>query len=107
MADNETRSSSTPGWLIAIIVIVGLVVAAFAFGLVNIDQVGTGSMPKVKLETTAGEAPKFDVTTAKIDLGTKQESVNVPTVDVGTKEKTVTVPTISMEPAKDPNAKDK
>jgi len=35
----ETRRSGTPGWLIALLVVVALVVAAFAFGLVDIDQI--------------------------------------------------------------------
>ena len=84
----ETKSSGVPGWLLAIIVIVGLVVAAFAFGLVNIDQV------------SPGKAPVFDVSTAKVDLGKTDKTVKVPTIDVGSKDETVTVPTVDVEPAK-------
>ena len=112
MADNdinttETRSSSVPGWLIAIIVIVGLVVAAFALGLVNIDQVQTAKLPDVKVETSGGQAPAFDVDTADIAIGTKDATVEVPTVDVGTKDTSVTVPTISIDAVGDADKKDK
>ncbi len=103
----EVRRSGGGGWLIALILIVGLVVAAFAFGFINIDQVREGKAPTIKVETTGGEAPKFDVSTAKIDIGTKKEAVSVPTVDVGTKESSVTVPTISVQRADDPNKADK
>lgn len=78
----ETRKSSTPMWLLAILVIVGIVVAAFALGLVNIDQTKTAQLPDVKVETTGGQAPAFDVETAKIDVGSKQTTIEVPTVSV-------------------------
>lgn len=78
----ETRRSSSPAWLLALLVIVGLVVAAFALGLVNIDQVQDAKLPDVKVETSGGQAPTFDVDTAKIDVGTKTETIEVPTVNV-------------------------
>lgn len=102
----ETRSSSTPGWLIAIVVIVLLVVAAFALGLVNIDQTQTAKLPDVNVETSGGQAPAFDVDTATVDVGSKKETVDVPTVDVGSKETSIDVPTVSVEPAGNPEAKD-
>lgn len=86
-SSSETRGSGVPGWLLAIIVIVGLVVAAFAFGLVNIDQV------------SPAKAPVFDVSTAKVDLGKSEKTIKVPTIDVGSKDETVTVPTVDVEPA--------
>ena len=76
------RRSNTMGWLIALIVVVALVVAAFAFGLINIDQTQSAKLPDVKVETTGGQAPKFAVDTAKVDVGTKDETIKVPTVDV-------------------------
>jgi hypothetical protein len=97
----ETRSSSLPGWLLALLVIVGLIIAAFALGLVNVDQISSGKAPGLKVETTAGEAPTFDVNTATVDLGQKEKTVKVPTIDVGSKDETVTVPTLDVEPAKD------
>ena len=103
----EPRRSGGSGWLIAIIVLVALVVAAFAFGFVNIDQVREGKAPTVKLETSGGQAPVFDVETAKINVGSKQETVETPTLDIGSKKSTVDVPTISIERTDNPDAKDK
>jgi hypothetical protein len=103
----ERRSSSGFGWLIALVIVAALVVAAFAFGLVNVDQISSGKAPGIKVETTAGEAPVFDVQTARIDIGKKQETVQVPTVDVGSKDKNVTVPTVSIDRVDNPDAKDK
>ena len=72
--------SSNAGWLIAILVIVGLVVAAFALGFIDIDQTKTAKLPDVKVETSGGQAPAFDVDTADINVGTKKETIEVPTV---------------------------
>lgn len=87
MADYETRDgrvvhtrSSTPGWLIALLVVVALVVAAFAFGLVDIDQTRSAKAPDIKV--SGGQAPAFDVDTAKVDVGSKKETIEVPTVNV-------------------------
>jgi hypothetical protein len=103
----ETRSSSTPGWLLAILVIVALVVATFAFGLINIDQVREAKVPDIKLETSGGQAPTFDIQTARIAIGKNEATVKVPTVDVGSKDTTVTMPKISVERAEDSNASNK
>lgn len=100
------RPSSNMGWLIALLVIVGLVMAAFALGLIDIDQTRGAKLPDVKVETSGGQAPAFDVNTANIDVGKKQETVKVPTVDVGSKDTQVTMPTISVDPAGDPNKKE-
>lgn len=75
------RTNNT-GWLVALLIIVALVVAAFAFKLINIDQVSSGSLPKIKVDTAGGSLPKFNVDTAKIDVGTKTEAVKVPTIRV-------------------------
>lgn len=89
--------TNNSGWLIALLVIVALVVAAFAFKLINIDQLTSGSVPKVAV--TGGSLPKFKVDTAKVDVGTKQEEITTPTVDVGTKKTGIEVPTLHVEKA--------
>ena len=103
----EPATSSTSGWLLAIIVIVGLVVAAFALGLVNIDQIRSAKAPTVSVQTSGGQAPVFDIQTATIDVGKKQETVKVPTVDVGSTDKAVTVPTVSIDRVDNPDKQDK
>lgn len=89
MADYEPRDgriadakSSTPVWLWVLIIVIVMVIAAFALGLVNVDQTKTAKLPDVTLQTSGGQAPAFDVNTAKIDVGTKTETVEVPTIRV-------------------------
>lgn len=72
--------SSNAGWLIAILVIVALVVAAFALGFIDINQTKTTKLPDVKVETSGGQAPEFNVDTADVNVGTKTETIQVPTV---------------------------
>ena len=89
------RRTNNMGWLLALLIIVAAVVAAFAFKLINIDQISSGSLPKV--ETTGGSLPKFSVDTAKVVAGTKDETVKVPTVQ--TEDKTIKLPTLHVEKA--------
>jgi uncharacterized protein HemX len=88
--ENTTTTSSGGTWLLVLIVVAGLGIAAFAFGLIKVDQ------------TQEAKAPVFDVSTAKIDVGKREATVKVPTVDVGSTDQQVTVPTVTVEPAKDP-----
>ncbi len=101
----EVKRQNPVGWIIAIVIVAALVVAAFAFGLINIDQTRDAKLPDVQVSTSGGQAPKFNVDTAKIDVGTKQQEITVPTVE--TKTTDITVPTVSVQRADDPNAKDK
>ena len=94
--DSRPRSSATP-WIIAIAGIVLVVIAAFAFGLIDLKQTREAEAPKVSVE--GGQAPAFDVDTAKVDVGTKTKSVEVPKVEVGTTKSTVKVPTVYVEKA--------
>jgi hypothetical protein len=93
MTDPETTTSKSSGgtWLLILIVIAGLGIAAFAFGLIKVDQ------------TQQAKAPVFDVSTAKVDLGKREATVKVPTIDVGSTDTQVTVPTVTVEPAKTPD----
>ncbi len=91
------------GWLAAVIIIVLLVVLAFAFGLINVDQTKTAKLPDINVQASGGQAPAFDVNTAKIDVGSKKETVKVPDVQVGTKDTTVSLPTVSVTKADDTN----
>jgi hypothetical protein len=99
----EVQRSSNMGWLIALVVIVGIVVLAFALGFINIDQTKSAKLPNVNVQTSGGQAPSFDVNTAEINVGSKKATIDVPTV--GTKEETIDVPTVGMKPAGNPDAK--
>lgn len=72
--------SSNAGWLIAILLVVVIGVAAFALGFIDIDQTRTTKLPDVKVEASGGQAPAFNVDTADVNVGTKTETIQVPTV---------------------------
>jgi hypothetical protein len=76
------EKKSSLGWLVALLVVAALVVAAFAFGLIDINQTKETRLPDVKVETTGGQAPTFDADVADVDVGTKEETITVPTIDV-------------------------
>ena len=102
----EVKRQSATGWIVAILIIAALVVAAFAFGLIDIDQTKETKLPDVSISTTDGQAPAFDVDTAKVDVGTKEQSIDVPTVKVDTKKTDITLPTIDVDRADNPNKND-
>ena len=88
--ENTTTKSSGGTWLLVLIVVAGLGIAAFAFGLIKFDQ------------TQEAKVPVFDVSTAKIGVGQREATVKMPTVDVGSTDQQVTMPTVTVEPSKDP-----
>ena len=92
------RRTNNMGWLLALVIIVAAVIAAFAFKLIDINQLTSGSFPRV--EAVGGSLPKFEVNTAKVVAGTRDETVKVPTMQ--TEEKTIKVPTLHVEKATDP-----
>lgn len=99
--DHSARGSGARAAIIIAIVAVLAIIAAFAFGLIDIDQTKETKMPEVSVQ--GGQAPAFDVDTAKVDVGTTTEQVKVPTVDVdvGTKSEGIKVPTVDVDKAAD------
>ncbi len=65
---------------IIIIVILVLFGLAWATGIINFDQTQEGQLPEVNVE--GGQLPKVDADVADVDVGTKNEVVEVPTIDV-------------------------
>lgn len=84
------------GIIIGVVAVLAII-AAFAFGLVDINQ--TKSMKAPEVSVSGGQAPAFDVDTAKVNVGTKTTDVAVPKVEVGTTKEEVKVPTISVDKA--------
>lgn len=82
----------TTGGVIAIVILV-IVVIAVAFGFLRVRQTQTAKLPEVQVQ--GGQAPKFDVDAAKVDVGTKQTSIPVPKIE--TKQEPITVPTVSVD----------
>lgn len=84
--------------IIVAVVLVILVIAAFAFGMVDINQTKDAKLPEVAVQ--GGQAPAFDVDTAKVNIGTKETNVDVPKVEVGTTKAEVDLPTVDVDKAK-------
>jgi hypothetical protein len=59
-----------------------LMVALLAIPLVgcNVRQTEEGEMPEVEVE--GGQLPEYDVSTADVDVKTKETTIEVPTIDV-------------------------
>ena len=91
------RGNGARAGIIIAIVAVLAIIAAFAFGLIDIDQTKQTKLPEVSVQ--GGQAPAFDVDTAKVDVGTKREDITVPKVDVGTTKTDIKVPTVEVEKA--------
>ena len=71
------------------ILIVGVIViiAAVATGFLNINQIRGAQAPELAATRTGvtakgGQAPGFDVQTGSVKVGTKDETVRVPTLEV-------------------------
>ena len=83
----------------AILVILGLaaivVVALMSLGMLRIEQTSTGSFPTIAF--SGGQAPKFKADMGKVNVGTTNTTVQVPTVQMT--NTTVQVPTVSVEKA--------
>ena len=75
----ERRSGG--GFLLGLVLVTlaGLAIAWF-LGLISFSTSGDLEAPKVSI--SGGEVPKLDMHTADIDVGTRQETVAVPTVKV-------------------------
>lgn len=93
--DQQKKAGGVSAGIIVAIVAIVAVAAAFLFGFINIDQTKETKMPEVAVQ--GGQAPEFDVKTADVDVGTKTETLDVPTV--GTRKEAVDVPTVDVKPA--------
>jgi len=96
-------SGARTGLIIAIVAILAII-AAFAFGIVDVDQTAKTKLPDVEVQ--GGQMPEFDVEAADVDVGTTTTDVAVPTVDVDTKDVGVELPTVDIKRADDPNKND-
>lgn len=87
-----------------LLILVGIVallfLGAWALGIVDLRQTQTARVPEVKVE--GGQAPKFDVDVAKVEMGTETRTVDVPKVE--TEKKHIEVPVVRV--AKPANGQD-
>lgn len=56
--------------------------SALALAACDVDQTQEGELPEVDVNAEGGEMPAYDVDTAEVDIGTRTETVEVPTMDV-------------------------
>jgi hypothetical protein len=90
--------------LLILVIIVLAVIAAFATGFVNINQIRGGTAPQVSatqngIAAKGGHAPAFEVETGSVKVGTEEANVMVPKVTLRKENKTVQVPKIELRPA--------
>lgn len=83
--------------ILIVLVAIAAIVGAFAFGLIDINQTKETKLPEIAVE--GGQAPAFDVKTAKVDVGTTTTSVELPKVEVGTTKEQVKLPTVDVKKA--------
>lgn len=82
------------GFVLAAIVII-VAIVAIAFGLIQISQTREAKLPEVAVR--GGQTPKFDVDTAKVNVGTRKQAIEVPKVDVGTQKEAIDVPVVDVD----------
>jgi hypothetical protein len=75
------------------VIVVLLLIAGIWLGLLRVDQTQQGALPKVSV--SGGQAPKFSVETATVNVGTTQKTVDVPKID--TEKKAIEVPKVSVD----------
>lgn len=66
------------GGLLLLVLIIGG--GAVALGLVRLDQTQDATLPKIAVEP--GKLPEYKAGVAKVEVGTREETVEVPTVKV-------------------------
>ncbi|WP_419722891.1 hypothetical protein [Sphingobium aquiterrae] len=65
------------GLLLVAVILIG---TAYAFGLFRIEQTRNASLPSVAVKP--GTLPAYRADVAKVDVGTRNQTVEVPTVNV-------------------------
>lgn len=56
--------------------------SAVALGGCQVEQTEEGELPDVDVTAEGGQLPEYDVDTADVEVGTREETVTVPDVDV-------------------------
>jgi hypothetical protein len=90
--------------LLILVIIVLAVIAAFATGFIDINQIRGGRAPEIAatqngMTAKGGRAPSFEVETGSVKVGTGEANVTMPKVTLGKENKTVQVPKLEVRPA--------
>lgn len=80
----ERRSGGGIGrWLLILLALLAILAAiGFATGFFSADMNGRIKAPNVDVSVKGGELPDVDVDSKKIEMGTKKETIEVPTIGV-------------------------
>ncbi len=65
------------GLLLVALIVIGV---AIATGFIDLRRTQAGQLPEVSVK--GGALPEYDADVAKVEVGTRNETVEVPTVDV-------------------------
>jgi len=73
--------------LLVLIIVVLALLAGVATGFLDINQIRGAQAPSVSASTNGisakgGQAPKFEVETGSVEIGTRNATVKVPSVEV-------------------------
>ncbi|HJT40984.1 MAG TPA: hypothetical protein VJ762_11690 [Sphingobium sp.] len=63
-----------------LLIVLLILIGGIATGFINLQRTQEGSLPRIAVE--GGKLPKFNAEVAKVEVGTRNETVEVPTVDV-------------------------
>lgn len=63
-----------------LLIVLLILAAGIVTGFINLEQTQRGSLPKIAVE--GGSLPKYEANVAKVEVGSRNETVEVPTVDV-------------------------
>ena len=56
--------------------------ACLGLAACDVEQTEEGDLPEVDVDAEGGNVPEFDVDAAEVDVGTEEQTVEVPTLDV-------------------------
>ena len=89
--------------LLILILAIVAAIAAIATGLVDVSQTQQAQVPTIEardgsIRAEAGQAPRFEVETGSVGVGTRDANVPVPKVEVKRDQATVAVPTVEVRP---------
>ena len=92
--------------LFVLILAVVALLAAFQLGLFRTEQTQPAKLPTVqaddgKVRVEPGQAPRFEVQTGSVGIGTRDANVAVPKVRVEPGQTTVRVPSVEVRPPAD------
>jgi len=63
-----------------LLIVLLILAAGIATGFIDLQKTREGSLPEISVK--GGQLPKYDANVAKVEMGSRNETVEVPTMDV-------------------------